>query len=204
MMHRILICLLVLAGVSCGVEEQADQIKALENCTYEIVAIDSAYVAGTEINKLFNKGGLNLLGLPLLALSSLQQKLPFSGIVQLKITNPGAQDAGINQFKYQVYIKDMPIIDGIVSREISVPANGGTTVIPLKIEKDIYPLISSSGNQRAIADFFTTSTEKIAPFTFKLKPSFLIGDKMVEYPDYFTFQKDVSNTTMLSYLSKTK
>ena len=187
---------------SCEVKEQAEQLKALEVCTYEIESVDSAYLANVDLNQLINGGGFNFLKAPQIAFAYLNQKMPLKGIVNLKIINPGQEDAGINKFEYKVFVKSTELFTGLIDQRINIEANGGSTVIPVRQEKDIYQLISNPGNQQAVTDFLSDTTEKTVPLTFKIKPYFLIGSKEIAYPDYITVEKKLSNTTLLSYLKK--
>ena len=185
---------------ACGVKEQADQLQALEKCTYEVVAADSVYIADTEASKLITSEGLNLFRTPQLAFAYLQQRVPVEGILQVKITNPGTQEAGINEFEYKVMIADVELLSGFMTEKISVAPGGESSIVPLKIDKDVYPLLSSSANQQAVADFLSTQTEKKVLVTFKIKPSFLVGAEVVKYPDYIDIKREISNVQLISYL----
>ena len=197
---RLLLFFSIIALSACGVKEQADQLQALEQCSYEIVDADSVYIGGVEAARLVDNGRLNLLEAPRIAFAFMQQKIPVRGILQLKITNPGKQDAGIHQFEYQVFIKDVELISGLMNRPISVTANGGSTIVPVKIDKDFYPLLSDADNQKAITDFLDTSTEKTVPVTFKIKPGFLLGSEVINFPDFITIEKQISNSKVLAYI----
>lgn len=186
--------------MACGVKEQADQLKAFEKCTYEIVSADSVYVAGTDLSRLINEGSLNLLQAPRIAIAYLQQQMPVKAILMLKITNPGSEEAAINAFEYQVSIKENELLNGFIDKKISVDPNGGSTTIPIKVDRDIYSLLSS--NQQAIMDFLTSQAEKTTMVTFRIRPSFLVGSEVIKYPDYITITKELTNTTLLSYIKR--
>lgn len=186
--------------VSCGVKEQADQLQALEKCTYEIVSADSVYVAGTDVSRLITKEGLNLFRAPQLAFAYMQQRIPVEGILQVKITNPGSAEAGINEFEYKVMIEGVELLSGLMTEKISVAPGGKSSIVPVRIDKDVYPLLSSSVNQQAIADFLSTQTEKYVNLTFKIRPSFLVGTEVVKYPEYIDIKRKISNIQLLSYL----
>lgn len=202
MKTSIIFCSILFLLSSCEVKEQAEQLKALEVCTYEIESVDSAYLANVDLNQLVTGGGFNLLKAPQIAFAYLNQKMPLRGIVNLKIINPGQEDAGINKFEYKVFVKSTELFTGLIDQKINIKANGGSTVIPVRQEKDIYQLISNPGNQQAVTDFLSDTTEKTVPVTFKIKPYFLIGSKEIAYPDYITIEEKLSNTTLISYLKK--
>lgn len=184
---------------ACGVKDQADQLQALEKCTYEIVSADSVYIAGTDVNNLITSEGLNLFQAPQLAFAYFRQHVPVKAILQVKITNPGNQKAGINEFEYKVMIKDTELLSGFITEKISIDPEG-SSIVPVKVEKDVFSLISNSANQHAIAEFLSTDTEKNVIVTFKIKPSFLVGTEVIKYPDFISFNKEISNTELISYL----
>lgn len=185
---------------ACGVKEQADQLQALEKCTYEIVSADSIYIAGTDASQLISNQGLNLYHAPQLAFAYLQQKLPLKGILQLQITNPGTEEAGINQFEYKILIKDTELLNGFIDQKTTVAPNGGTTLVPIRVDRDIYPLLSNPEYQKAVNDFLTSATEKSFIVTFKIKPGIVIGTETIPFPDYISIDKEITNTSLIQYL----
>jgi LEA14-like dessication related protein len=185
---------------ACGIKEQAEELQALQKCTYEIVSADSVYIAGTNISQLISNQGLNLLQAPRVAFAYMQQKMPVSGILQLKIINPGTEEAGINQFEYKVYIKDRELLSGFIDKKTTVSPNGGSAIIPIKIDKDLYPLLSDSTVQNAITQFLTSKKEETVVVTFKIKPKFIVANEVIEYPDYISIDKNITNTRLMSYL----
>lgn len=189
---------------SCEIKEQADELRAMEKCTYEVVSADSVRIAGRDIGRFVKNGKLNLIEAPSLALAFFQQKVPLSGILNLKITNPGSKDAGVNNLEYKIFIKGVEIITGSIDQKIVVPANGESSVVPIKIDKDIYPLLASQSNQQAVQDFFGSQTEKYADVIFKVRPSFMVGSKKVDYPNFISINTKLSNKQIVSYLQNLK
>lgn len=185
---------------SCQLKEQAEELQALKECTYEVVSADSIYLSNINVSNLIKENSLDLINAPQLAFSYLQKTMPFNAIVNLRITNPGTQEAAINEFEYKVFIKDTEITQGYYDKKISIPPNGGTTLVPVRINQDVYPLISSPGNQTAVSDFFGSKDEKTAIITLKIKPSIAIGSEMIKYPDYISVDKTVSNKKIIAYL----
>lgn len=185
---------------SCQLKEQADQLQALKQCTYEIISADSVYLAGMNVSDMITENGLDLISAPPLAISYLQKKMPLYAVINLKITNPGIQEAAVNQFEYKVFIKNTEITSGHFDKRISIPPNGGSSIVPVRINQDVYTLISNPVNQSAVADFLSTRVEKKAVITLKIKPTFAVGNEMIKYPDYITMDKEFSNKVLLSYL----
>ncbi|WP_423148441.1 hypothetical protein [Rubrolithibacter danxiaensis] len=181
--------------ISCGVNQQIKQLKALEKCKYTIASADSVYLGNIAVSSIITPQGVNLSKSPVLALALFKQHLPFTGRLNLKIENPGNALAGINRFEYIVLIKDFELTKGVIDQPIRIEPNGGSTIVPIKISTDIYPIIENSKNRAALINFFNLSTEKEALITFKIKPS--LTDN-VEYPGYITFDKGITNKKLVS------
>ncbi|HXI00195.1 MAG TPA: hypothetical protein VNI52_07980 [Sphingobacteriaceae bacterium] len=199
-MKKFILLIPILFLFSCQLKEQADELQALKQCTYEVVSADSVYLANINVSEMITENGLDLISAPQLAISYMQKKMPLNALINLKVTNPGTQEAAINQFEYVVAIKNTEITKGFFDKRISIPPNGGTTIVPVRVNQDLYNLISNPVNQSAVAGFLSTKTEQKAVVTLKIKPTFAVGSEMIKYPDYVSMDKEFTNTTLLSYL----
>lgn len=200
--YWIVICISLMVLSACGVKEQADQMQALEKCEYDVVSADSVSLAGIDINKIIGTKGLNIYRAPRLAFAYMQGSVPLRGALGLKITNNGAGIAAINNFDYKILIGSTEILSGTIDKRIEVVPDGGSTFIPIKIDKDIYPLISNPENQRAVNKFLTSKTPDSTRILIKIKPRIFIGDKSIEYPSYIDIVKTFTNVELFSYLKK--
>src|SRR5690606_37270184 len=100
MMLLVAAAMLLITG--CGVDRQAKALRALEKCQYAFVSTDSVYLAGTDVNKMVANGRVDISRLPGVALGFLNRDIPLSGILNLRITNPTNNLAGIQQFAYKI------------------------------------------------------------------------------------------------------
>jgi hypothetical protein len=191
----------VLLFVSCGINQQVDQLKALEKCKYQIASADSIYLANTDISKLISDKRFNLAAAPGLAFALLQQNVPFKARLNLQIINSGNNIAGINEFDYKVLIKDHEITSGRINQKITIEPKGGITTVPVKINSNIYPLLANSQNRKALADFLSSDSIKTAIITFKIKPTLALGGQKIEYPGFINIDKEITNKTLLSYIN---
>jgi len=62
----LLICFTAITILGCGVNKQAQQIKALEKCKYKVVSATNISVAGTDVKKIMNNQSFNIGSLPAL------------------------------------------------------------------------------------------------------------------------------------------
>ncbi len=187
--------------VGCGINHQLNQAKALENCKFDILSADSVTVAGVDVNKLKNISSFDLAKMPGLALAFLRQNVPLRGRVNLQITNPTSNAAGINQFEYKVLVKGQELANGFVNQKVFIASGGGVTTVPIRINANIYSLLSDGKTIKAITDFINTGNsgdpEVKGVITIKIKPTLDVGGKQVQYPGYISIDKEVSSKILM-------
>jgi len=184
--------LILLAG--CGLDRQAKELRALENCKYEFVAADSVYLAGTDVNKLIAERRMDPSSLPGVALGFLSRNIPLSGVLQVRVTNPTKSQAGIQQFDYKILVEGHEIVDGTSDSPISIPG-GETVIVPVKLHANVYTFLSDRQTLGKVLAFVQNvregqATEKIR-LTVKIKPTLALGDKQLNYPGYITIDKEI-------------
>ena len=200
MKRIVLFSLLVVAVSGCGINKQAQQIKALEKCTYKITSADEITVGGTDVKKLFEGQEINLASLPGLAFGLLRQDVPLKARLNLEVKNPSGDDAAINQFEYKILINNADLAEGVVNQEVNVPA-GQSTVVPVNMVVNLYPFVSNSKVMGQITEFMKAGknggAEKKGLLTLKIRPSIKVGNSLVKYPGFITIDKEISSKILL-------
>lgn len=190
--------LIALFFIGCGVNKQAKQIKALEDCKYEILSADSLFLAGTDITKLINNRDkeIDLTRMPSLAFAYLRKSIPLEGRINLQIENPTQDLASINKFQYIVLIKGVEIANGFVDQKVSIEP-GSSLVIPVNVKANIYSFLSDSKTMEDILDFVNgdpgKGQEKKGVVTLKIKPTISVGNSLINYPGFITVEKEISS-----------
>ena len=199
MKKTLFLCLLTITLFSCGVNKQAQQIKALEKCTYVIASASQITVAGTDVKNIIDKDNINLSSLPGLALGLLRKDVPLKAKLNLEISNPTANLASINEFEYQILINRQEIATGFVDQNVTVEP-GKTTLVPVVINANVYPIISNKKLMDEVTKFLSAKKggpEQKGLVTLKIKPSFMVGKSLVKYPGFITIDKEVSSKILL-------
>ncbi|MBE9601819.1 hypothetical protein [Pedobacter sp. MC2016-24] len=195
----ILFCLTAIVLQSCGVNRQAQQIKALEKCTYRITSADNISLAGANVKNLLDGQNINLSSLPGLALGLLRRDIPLRAKLNLEIKNPTSNAAAINEFEYKILINKVELVNGFVNQSVNVDA-GQSTVVPIDMVANLYPFISDGKVMDQITDFLKSSKgglEKKGILTLKIKPSFKVAGALVKYPGFITIDKEISSKILL-------
>lgn len=190
----VFVCMTFLIVCGCGVNKQAQQIAALEKCSYKLLSAEQITVGGTDISNLVNMEKLNLASLPGLALGLLTQDVPLKAKLNLEIKNPTSTVAAINNFEYQVLINSQEFATGLVDQLVDVQP-GGTTVVPVNINLNAYRFIANKQVMQDIAKLLqadSIATEAKGLLTVKIKPSIKVAGALVKYPGFFTINKEIT------------
>lgn len=196
----LLLCLTAIVISSCGINKQAQQIKALEKCTYRITSADQITLGGADVKKMVTNQDINLGSLPGLALGLLRKDVPLRARLNLEVKNPTGNDASINEFEYKILINRQELATGFVNQALNVAA-GQTSTVPVDMEINVYPFVSNSKVMGEITDFLkggkNGGPEKKGILTLKIRPSIKVGGTIVKYPGFITVDKEVSSKILL-------
>ena len=200
MKKLLLLCLTAIVISSCGINRQAQQIKALEKCTYRITSADQITLGGADVKKMINNQDINLASLPGLALGLLRKDVPLRARLNLEVKNPTGDDASINEFEYKILINRQELATGFVNQALNVAA-GQSSTVPVDMEINVYPFVSNSKVMGEITDFLKSGKnggpEKKGILTLKIRPSIKVGNTIVKYPGFITVDKEVSSKILL-------
>src|SRR5690606_18000209 len=184
----------------CGVDQQAKALRALEQCQYTFVSVDSVYLAGTDVNKLVANGRVDISRLPGVPLGFLNRDIPLSGILNLRITNPTTNLAGIQQFAYKIAVEGREVLEGTSDLPIEVPA-GETVTVPVKLQTNVYRFLSDQQTLQKLLAFIQSARDGAADekvnLTFSIKPTLALGNKQLNYPCYIRVDKQVDASVLL-------
>ena len=199
MKQLILACFIVLGLGSCGINKQAQQIKALEKCDYRLTDATNITIAGADVKKIIQSGATSSVNFPGLALGLLRKDIPLRAKLNLEITNPSSSLASINNFDYIVLINKQEIFNGTVDQSVSIGA-GQTSQVPVQVNANIYQFLTDNKMLDDIGAFIsgaTNGSEKKGLVTLKIRPSIKVGGGLVKYPGYITIDKEVSSKILL-------
>lgn len=185
--------------MGCGVNKQAQQIKALENCKYRVVSASDIAVAGTDIKRLMNNQNFNLGSLPALAFGLLRRDVPLRATINLEVNNPSGNIAAINQFEYKVLINNQELANGFVDQLVSV-SPGQSVIVPVAVNVNVYQFISNAQVMSQITDFLRGGAggqERKGLVTLKIRPSIMVGNTLVKYPGFISVSKEFSSKVLL-------
>lgn len=180
----------------CAVTRQLSEAKTLGDCKYAIASADNITLAGIDIRQFKNMQDFDLGKSPRLALALLSKDVPLNLRLNLDVTNPTKQQAGINQFEYKVLLSENEVFTGFWDQRIDVQPNGGTTRVPMQLSTNAYRLLTDAKARDAFMNMVENLSGKTGTqptkLTIKLKPTLGIGNSQIDYPGYITIEKEVT------------
>jgi LEA14-like dessication related protein len=191
---------LLISISSCTINKQIKEIKTLAKCEFEVYSLNNLDIAGTDVIKIIQTGEINLMSMPSLALGLLNRNVPLNVNFTLGIKNPTSDMAAINEFDYQLFINQQELVEGKMDQQIEIPA-GENTLVPLEFSFNIYKFLSNDSIRNDIQEFIRASENselKDAQLTIKIRPSVLIGNTLIKYPNFITIEKTLNNKFLLN------
>ncbi len=200
-MRKYIIILFLIVGlqISCGVGQQAKQLKAFENCNFKLVTLDSLVIAGSDITSALRGEPINLNQLSGVALGLITRDIPLEGLFTVEIKNEGQKVAALNQFEYEILVDQKPFTQGNFNQAIRV-SPGDTQSVQVPIRAEIYKFLKQDGMLNQLQRFLIgikSGPETQISFQFKVKPIIKIGSENLKYPSFITFEKTIKNTDIL-------
>jgi len=186
----IVLSVLFLSFFSCNT---LSQLTSFVNCNYELVNLSNTAVAGVNLAGLQDVKSLNATSLLKVTTAILSGKLPLNATVNVKATNPNNTMAQVEKLEWAIDLNNTNILTGNVNQKISVPANGGQTVIPFNFQVDIMKLVKkgeTNDNIIGLANNLLKAGESSSTISIRIKPTVSVGGRNVS-TGYITVKKKV-------------
>lgn len=192
-MKKLIALLLVLTSLAgCSI---LSELTALSKCEFSFHSAQDPVVAGVDVMRIQTYSDLTFLDGQRLASNILQKRLPFGITANVEVKNPGITTAALNHIEWIAFIDDIQISTGKLDQRIEIPGSGGTALVPIRIETDLFEYLQGD-NPKTMLNFALNLVDaggQPTRLSMKIKPSVYVGSTMVPYPDYFTISKEFSS-----------
>ena len=176
---------------SCSV---LSELTALKKCEFRLYSIQDPAICGIEMSDRRTLSDFTFLEGQLIAANLLRGTLPFDITINMEVRNPGTTTAAVNSIEWVAYIDDLEVASGLVDRRIEVAPSGGLAIVPLKIHADLIDYMEGD-NPKTMMNFalnLVGTSDQPSNLSMKIKPSLLVGGKIVQYPGFFTVTHEFS------------
>ncbi len=193
---HLLVVLLSVFFSSCDVLDQARQMAALSKCEFRLSSVEQLRLAGVNIQQVNHWSDLNLMDAAKITTAiAAGGSLPLNFTLNVEAKNPNTAMAGLNRLDWILLIDDIEMVSGVNENRVQIPANGGTSVIPLTIGVDLKEALKGKSAE-AIANFglnLAGAGNKPTRITLKAKPYIMVGSQNISYPGYLTIQNEFTS-----------
>jgi hypothetical protein len=173
---------------SCDILDQAAQVAMLSKCQFRLSTLTNAKLAGVNIQNISNYKDFSALDIAKLGAAYASGSLPLTFTLNVDIKNPNTRPAGMTKLDWILLIDDVERLNGIVEKNISVPANGGIATLPMDLKIDLMKVVEAK-NLESLANFamnLAGAGNKPTRVSMKAKPTINVGTSAIAYPGYIT------------------
>jgi LEA14-like dessication related protein len=191
----VFIPMILLAAISMNSCNFLKEITTLGKCEFRMTTLENPEIAGVDVSKIRSFTDLNFVDMGIISSSFLKGDLPLSFTLNVEVRNPNPAMAALNSLEYLAFIDDVEVARGNLDRRIEIPANGGVTSIPLRLNTDLIDILKKDSRQ-ALVNFglnLADAGNHPTRVSIKVKPTILIGAMEINYPGYFTVKHDFTS-----------
>jgi hypothetical protein len=189
-MKKILVLFMIISALNgCSI---LTELTALRKCEFSFHSAQDPVVAGVDVMKIRSFTDLTFMDGQKIVSNILQKRLPFGITANIEVKNPGLTNAALNYIEWIAFIDEVQISTGRIDKRVDIPANGGTAMVPVRIESDLFEYLKGD-NPKTMLNFALNLIDaggEPTRLSLKIKPSVYVGNVMLPYPDYFTISKD--------------
>ena len=187
-----MILLAAIAENSCNFLKE---ISTLGKCEFRVTTLEDPEIAGVDVSQIRSFTDLSFVDMGIISASMLKGDLPLSFTLNVEARNPNPAMAALNSLEYLAFIDDVEVARGNLDRRIEIPANGGVTTIPLRLNTDLIDILKKDSRQ-ALVNFglnLADAGNRPTRVSIKVKPTILVGAMEINYPGYFTVKHDFTS-----------
>ncbi len=188
----LILSLLAIVFTGCGLYKSVQNISRLKYKTHSVTNFN---LQGVDIKN--KKTIKDFHPLEILKLTSAIAKenllLTFTLNIEAKNPNDGTggfpqTDISINSFPWRLFLSDIEIVHGNISKPVYVPGKGGSIIIPLEVQFDLAKSYKEKSMEDILSLILHLGGIDSSTSNLKLKAKPVLGTVVgnIEYPDEVT------------------
>lgn len=180
---------------SCDLLQQVSQMTTFTKCDFRLESVQQLSLSGVNVQNVKKVSDLGLLDYGKLATAVATQQFPLDFTLNLEARNPNTAEASMTKVDWILLIDNIEMTRGSLDKQVSVPANNGTTLIPLNMHFDLKQVLSGKSAD-AIINFgmnLAGTGSKPTRFTLQMKPTLSVSGFPVAYPGYISVNTDFTS-----------
>jgi LEA14-like dessication related protein len=187
--------ILITFFTSCDVVNQVSQMSNLAKCEFRLLSVDQLNLAGINVQNVNDVSDLTMFDAAKLANAVASQQFPLDFVLNIEAKNPNTSTAGMTRIDWILLIDDIEMTRGILDKQVTIPANNGTAIIPMQMHVDLKKALSGKSSD-AVINFglnLAGTGNKPTRFTLQMKPTITVGGFPITYPGYLNVKTEFSS-----------
>lgn len=187
--------LFLLFFTSCDVLQQVNQVSNLSKCDFKLESVQNLTLAGINVQNISSLSDLKMLDATRLAAAVTNQQFPLDFLLNIEAKNPNSSAAGITKIDWILLIDNIEMTQGMLDRQVTIPANNGVAIIPMQMNVDLKKVLSGKSAD-AILNFglnLSGNGNKPTRFTLKMKPTITVNGFPITYPGYLSVNTEYAS-----------
>ncbi len=184
--------LILLLFVFLSACQTLQMMQNFAKCEFRLAQIANINALGIDMTGKRSFSDFNLLdaGKVVQALAGNQFLLNF--VANVEVRNPNAEPAGLNRMDWILMVDNKEVLNGTLNQAVSVPANNGTTVMPLQLSIDLKKIFANQSRDETLSLAFDLAQQgnNTTRLMLRVRPYINIGGTELAYPGYLNIKKD--------------
>jgi hypothetical protein len=203
-----MVLVLVVALGASGCKSLTNTLGALtdiKNLEFKLGDANAFKVSGIDISTMSQPSQISPLDMARVVANVAGKTLPVSFTLNVLARNPNTGSGRtqptplyLSKLDWTLIVDDRTTINGVVNRELEIPASGGTTTIPLQINMDLYKFFNDKGHMDLLNLAMAIGGANGSSSNLKLLAKVAVripGVGVVEYPDQITIVDQTFNSS---------
>jgi len=163
------------------------ETKALQDCSYSLSNISNLEVNGVSLNGKQNLRDLKTQESSRISQAIMARKIPISLTAHVRVHNPNAQKAALNNLDWKLLLRNQEVADGTITERYEISPNE-TVEIPINIVTDIGSILKVFSVKELTSMVFSMSSIQTLSkdVQLKIKPSIRVGRMSIKSPAFFS------------------
>ena len=188
MKKRITICIAVLAVmvILAGCSALSG-LTSFAKCNFDFNSVTDVTLCGINVNNKKSVKDFNVTDALKLANAFTSKSFPLALNVNVDVKNPNTTTARLDGFDYILWIDDVKMTSGSMTKQVSVGANE-KVMMPVNFTVDLLEILKSESRDKLISfgSGLATNNADASRVKLSIKPYFTIGGSVMKFPSYIT------------------
>jgi LEA14-like dessication related protein len=187
-----IIIILFVIGTTFASCDVLSGVASFVNCKYEFAGFSNPSVAGINLSNVSDINNIGAASLLKLTAGIMAGSLPLNVTVNINATNPNSTTAKIAGLDWAIDLNSTNVLSGTLNHSVSIPGNGGKTIIPLTIQTDLLQLFKGESKDN-ILGFVTNllnAGDDSSSVAIRIRPAVMVGNQKIS-TSFITLRKNL-------------